>query len=224
MPKLKGALFDIDGVTVNSEPLYFEAVQRTFADYGIMIGENEYVRRYMLEQTTSAGVIADYGLRDTLENIRDKKLAILVELMEDGLAMMPGAMELLDYLGKNIPLGAVTSADRREMVMKLGKFGLEPRFKVIVTGDDVTNTKPDPEPYELGVSKLGATIIGLRPEEVLAVEDTPSGAKSAKGAGCRVIAYPNGYTLRMDFTGVADRVVYDLGDINDGLLAPLFPD
>src|SRR3989344_1644546 len=145
---LKGALLDKDGVIVNSEPLYLQAVRESFKPF-VDISEEEFIRRWMIEQTTSAGVIRDYKLNVSLEEIRATREKILERLIREELELMP-------YAG-----------------------------------------------------------------EVLVIEDNPAAAKQAKLAGCKVIAYPNGFTRGMKFE-YADVIVYSLKEVDDRLLARLF--
>jgi len=215
---LEATLWDVDGVIVDSEEIYYRAVRETFSIFGVDIGEDEYVRRYMLEQTTSRGVIKDYGLDVSLEDAKERKAAIVGRLIDEELEMMEGARKMLcDFEGK-YPMGVVSSAGREEVLKKLGKFDLIDMFRAIVTGDDVEKTKPDPEPYVLGVELMGRSL-GRRimPGNVVAVEDNPSGAKSAYTAGCRVIGFPNGFTKDMDFP-YADVTISSLDQIDDYLL------
>jgi beta-phosphoglucomutase-like phosphatase (HAD superfamily) len=94
-------------------------------------------------------------------------------------------------------------------------------FGAIVTAEDVKNGKSkSPEPY-----LKGAELLRLAPSDIVAVEDNPVGVRSAKDAGCRVIAYPNGFTKDMDFTGVgADAFVSSLAEIDEAMLQRLFSD
>ena len=86
-------------------------------------------------------------------------------------------------------------------------------FEVVVTRDDVEKPKPDPEPYRTSAERLG-----LDPKDCAAFEDAPAGVKSAKGAGMLVVAVPNEYTGRLDFSE-ADTVQPGLAAAVDWLLA-----
>jgi len=214
-------LFDVDGVIVDSEELYRRGINETFAPYGVRLSREEYIERYMIRQTNSAGVIRDYGLDVDPVELRARRRGIISSLMQDELQMMPHALEMLERLGR-YPMGVVSSANRSEVGLNLGKFGLMDRFCVVVTAEDAERSKPDPRPYMVGVARLGRHVPGLEAGDVLVVEDNPSGVISAKGAGCIVVAYPNGYTGGMDCS-MADATVKSLRDIDDNLIARLFP-
>ena len=97
----------------------------------------------------------------------------------------PGARELLaEVAAAGLPHALVTSSERRFMDVVLARTGL--RFDALVCADDVSVTKPDPEPY-----LLAAKLLGADPARCFALEDSPNGVASAEAAGCRVIAVPS---------------------------------
>jgi len=208
-------IFDVDGVLVDSEELYYRAVQETFKPYGIVISQDEFIRRWMIEQSGTRGVIEDYGLSVCLDELLDKKSGIALRSFSKELRLVPYAAKLVEYF-QGYPLGVVTSASRVDLDAKLGKFDMLDKFNVIVTCEDVTRGKPDPEPYQKGLR-----LLGVEAGNVLVIENNPSGVTSAKGAGCIVVAYPNGFTRAMDFSH-ADAVVGSLREINERLLQGLF--
>jgi beta-phosphoglucomutase len=212
---LKGILFDSDGVLVDSEEIYFRVVRDTFQNFGIEISNKEYVRIWMIEQSTTPGAIKDYGLESTVEEVRALKSKYLKDYIID-LQMMPGALDLLERYYGEYPFGVVSSANRKELKTKLGKFGLMGYFKISVSGDDVREIKPKPEPYQKACS-----LLGLKPRNVLVIEDNPSGVKSAKDAGCKVIARPDGFTKDLDFS-LADKIIENFDEINDEMIREIF--
>jgi len=220
---LEAILFDIDGVLVDSEQLYFTAVRDTFRQFKVEIGVEEYVRRFMLEHTNSTGVIKDYKLNVPLSKVRQIRGQIVERLFED-LKPMPYAVELVEELRWLYPMGVVSSSSPTEIERKLGKFNPEHPFQVIVSDEDVENSKPNPDPYLKGLEllrKYANRDIGITPGNVLTIEDTPSGVISAKKAGCKTIAFPNGFTKGMDFS-MADRIVYKLDEITPKFLFGLY--
>ncbi len=212
--KLEGMLFDIDGVVIDSEEIYFRSVADTFAQFGVTISREEYVERYMIKQTNSPGIIKEYNLKVSLGEIREIKSRIFEKLLPE-LRMIPHAQELLDSLSA-YPLGAVSSSIRNEVLIKLKRFDLTSKFNIMVAWEDTKHKKPHPEPYQ-----MGARLLQLPAENVVAIEDNPSGVESAKQAGCKVIAYPNGFTKDMQFPG-SDLIISDLSEINPSLLRKLY--
>jgi HAD superfamily hydrolase (TIGR01509 family) len=104
---------------------------------------------------------------------------------DHGVPIRPGARELLaSVAAAGLPRALVTSSERRFMDTVLASTGM--RFDVLVCADDVSATKPDPEPY-----LLAAKLLDVNPARCFALEDSPNGVASAQAAGCRVIAVPS---------------------------------
>ena len=157
----------------------------------------------------------DYGLEATVEEVRGLKDRFFHEYIKE-LQMMQGALEMLQRFHGKYPLGVVSSANRRELSTKLNKFDLMRFFNISISGDDVRKIKPDKEPYQ-----KACELLGIDPGYVLVVEDNPSGVKSAKDAGCIVIARPDGFTKGLDFT-LADKVIESFDEIDEGLIRKFF--
>ncbi len=148
-----------------------------------------WARVHGIENTFS---IHDTHGRRTVDTIRaalpDADLATELRRMEDfdaedttGTLLYPGVRELLASLPPD-GWSIVTSASERILRQRLGLFGVALPEHVI-TADHVTHGKPDPEPYRLGAARLS-----LAPSECLVLEDAPAGIRSAKAAGCQVLA------------------------------------
>lgn len=169
---------------------------------GVLCDSTRQVDREWREWATRKGVDGDavmaiaHGVR-TIEVIRRvapqldaEAEAAAIENHEasdqTGVVVMPGAVDLV----KSIPLGrwgVVTSGTRLLAQNRLRHCGL-PVPEVLVTSDDVTNGKPDPEPYLKGADR-----IGVPPAECLVIEDAPAGIQSAREAGIRVIGMASTY-------------------------------
>jgi HAD superfamily hydrolase (TIGR01509 family) len=211
------SLLDVDGVMLCSEPMYLDAVNETFAPYGVRLDEQEYATRYMVTQTGTRGVIEEYGIPESYEDVHARKAAIVERMVSEGrVDMMPGAGAMLCNMKGKYRLGLVTSANETELRTKIGRFGIERVFEVMVWRGMTKNGKSGPEPY-----LKGAELLDLPPGEIFVVEDTPTGVSSAREAGCAVIAYPNGFTFGMEFPD-ADMTIRGLGDIGQGLLEELY--
>jgi HAD superfamily hydrolase (TIGR01509 family) len=126
---------------------------------------------------------------------------------------MPGLVELLAALEKHrIPKGIATSSRRAFVERVLGQFRYQPRFNPILTSEDITHGKPDPEIYMKAADR-----IGVPPFEMLVLEDSQNGCRAAVAAGAITIAVPSGHSHRHDFSGVAliadtlrDQRIYEL--------------
>jgi HAD superfamily hydrolase (TIGR01509 family) len=119
-------------------------------------------------------VVAEWLMAGVTERVRDH-----------GVPVRPGARELLaEVAAAGLPCALVTGSERRFMDAVLARTGL--RFDALVCAEDVSVTKPDPEPY-----LLAAKLLGTDPAHCFALEDSPNGVASAEAAGCRVIAVPS---------------------------------
>jgi len=185
--KLQGVLFDMDGLLVDSEPLWFEvecAVMARLdgrwseADQQALIGGSlPRTVSYLLARASRPASPEDVG-RWLVEGMTSL-------LMSRPLTMLPGAGELLaEVRAAGIPHALVTSSERPVMEAVLRQLGVS--FTATVCADDVTRGKPDPEPYLRAASLLGAD-----PRACVALEDSPNGVASAEAAGCRLIAVPS---------------------------------
>jgi beta-phosphoglucomutase len=116
--------------------------------------------------------------------------------LRDGVTAYPGAVSLIESLrAAGLPLALCSGALRSDIAPILSQLGVARRFDVIVSADDVHRSKPDPESYVLAFARLAKrhpTLLTV-PEKSVAVEDTPAGIRSAKGAGLRVLAVTNSY-------------------------------
>ncbi len=177
----------MDGLLVDSEPLWFEVETEimgrmggawTHADQQHLVGGPlSHSLGYMLAR------VARPVPAEILERWLTEGITGLVR--RHGVAMMPGARELVAEVGAaGLPCALVTSAQRDLMEAVLGTTGVA--FTATVCAGDVQRGKPDPEPY-----LLAAGLLGVDPGGCVALEDSPNGIASAEAAGCAVIAVPN---------------------------------
>jgi HAD superfamily hydrolase (TIGR01509 family) len=184
---LQAVLFDMDGLLVNSEPLWFEVEAGIMARMGSPWGQadQEYLIGGSLRRSTAymrrkAAVPVP---EETIAEWLTQGMAALVR--RRGVPMLPGAAALLAEIGAaGVPHALVTSAEPEIMEAALDSIGV--RFPVTVCAADVIKGKPDPEPYLEAAARLG-----LAPGGCVALEDSPTGITSAHAAGCAVIAVPS---------------------------------
>ena len=185
--RLQGVLFDMDGLIVDSEPLWFEVEcavmarmggQWSEADQQALIGGSlPRTVSYLLARAARPASPQEVG-RWLVDGMRSL-------LMSRTLTMLPGAGELLaEVRAAAIPHALVTSSERPIMDAVLLRLGVS--FGATVCADDVTHGKPDPEPYLRAASLLRAD-----PRNCVALEDSPNGVAAAEAAGCRMVAVPS---------------------------------
>lgn len=195
----KAVIFDFDGVIVDTEPLHYAAFQRLLEPRGLGFSWEQYVEVYMgfddrdafVEAFKSQGGISSTALQDLI----DQKANLFQEIIRDGITAYPGVVGLIQKIrDSRTPLAISSGALRSDIEPILETLGIVDCFDIIVTAEDVTRSKPDPESYKLAHAKLNTFhSLNLPADQVLAIEDTPAGIAAAKGAGLQVLAVTNSY-------------------------------
>ncbi|MEU8586100.1 HAD-IA family hydrolase [Streptomyces sp. NPDC048664] len=201
---LQAVLFDMDGTLVDTERLWWEAVERVAGRLGGTLTERDQpeVLGRPVEHTAAwlagvTGAAAEDVAADLHREFADR--------VRDGIVPRPGALDLLDALAREgVPTALVTASPRSVADTVLDALGPE-RFAVTVTADDTPHTKPAPDPYLAACRALR-----VDPAACVAVEDTLTGVASAEAAGCALLAVPSlapieaapGRTVRDSLEGV----------------------
>lgn len=180
-------LWDMDGTLVDTEPYWIRAEHELVAEHG-GVWSDEFAHSLVgnaLE--VSAQLILDKsGIELTIPEIIEGLLKRVVAQVRVQVPWRPGALELLDELGAlDVPSVLVTMSWRSlaEMVVRGLPSGT---FRALVTGDEVSHGKPHPEPY-----LAAARLLGVHPADCVAIEDSPTGVRSATAAGVPTIAVPH---------------------------------
>lgn len=186
---VKGVLFDMDGVVLDTEKLY----ARFWAEAAHALGypmtyEQALGMRSLSGPVGQAKLESYFGSGVSRAEMRDKRVELMdAYVAEHGVDAKPGIFELLDFLEERGVAKAITTSSPKERVERyLKPLGLLERFDRICTGYEVRHGKPEPDIYI-----YGAETLGLRPEECLAIEDSPAGIESAYRAGCRAVLVPD---------------------------------
>jgi HAD superfamily hydrolase (TIGR01509 family) len=183
---IKGVLFDMDGVLVDSEEYICRAAIEMFRENGVTVqpadfkpfvgtGENRYI----------GGVAEKYLPSLDIQSAKIRTYEIYDRIVSGSIRPLPGAVELVRWCReRGLKTSVATSADRTKMVINLREMGIgENDFDATVNGDEVERKKPFPDIFILAAAK-----IGLKASECLVVEDAVSGIRAAKAAGCHVLA------------------------------------
>ncbi len=215
---LRAVIFDFDGVIVDSEPLHFDAFRAVLAEEGIDLTKDLYESRYLAmdDKTCFAAAFADAGRalsHPALDDLIERKARRLEADLAAG-PLFPGVPDFIRMLAERVPLAINSGALRAEIELVLAGTGLADCFRTIVSAEDVTRCKPDPEGYRLALDRLTAlpgVPADIAPPQCLVVEDSVHGIASARAAGMACLAVTNSYPA--DFLGDASHVVASL----DGL-------
>jgi HAD superfamily hydrolase (TIGR01509 family) len=200
-------VFDMDGVIVDSEPLWVRARKQLVRDAnGRWIAEAETAMMGVSSDQWSVYMRDRLGLDMTPTQIRDEVIGRMVALYHQAVPLLPGAREAVEALGRRWPLAIASGSDRVLLDTVLSSSGLTGRFAVTVSGEDVAEGKPSPQIYLEACRRLGAD-----PANCVAVEDSGAGIQSASAAGMKVVAVPRpGFEPAAAVLAKADLILTDL--------------
>jgi len=219
--KADAVIFDFDGIIVDTEPLHYQAFQQVLDPLGVGFSWHEYVDTYMGFDDRDAFIEA-FAVRGKtlapmeLHGLINQKASCFQHIIRAGVSAYPGVIDLIRKLhNAGIPLAISSGALLCDITPILSILSLADCFEVIITADDVAKSKPDPECYRRAFEQLSLhrPALALSPGRTIAIEDTPAGITSAKGAGLQVIAVTNSYPR--DSVSDATRIVTSLEELMD---------
>lgn len=187
--KLKGVVFDMDGVIIESEHTHYQAICEAMGD------EMDQTYQTFLSKCTGGderfamGRLAEFSGIEYDESIfqqwSQRKAEAYRRLVSESAKAMPGAIELVCSVAEKFPVGLATGSRRSDVEAAFSTLAggkLNGLFQSIVTSDDVAKTKPDPATYAKAAEGMGVS-----PSDCLAIDDSPNGVSSAKKAGMKVL-------------------------------------
>ncbi|AKG22041.1 HAD family hydrolase [Calothrix sp. 336/3] len=200
---LKAILFDFNGVIINDESIHLQLIDEILIQENLqpqklierqsLLGRSD--RLYFQELFTSRGRVLP---EEYLTQLLMRKAANYAQEMAklEKLPLYSGLEDLIfQARSLNLHLGIVSGAVAKEIDTVLARTDFQEHFAVIVTGEDTTTSKPEPEGYLLAVERLNHKYpdLNLLPTECLAIEDTPAGIQAANQAGMQVVGVANTY-------------------------------
>jgi HAD superfamily hydrolase (TIGR01509 family) len=213
---MKAAIFDMDGLLIDSEPLWQEAEIAVFGSLGVPL------TRQMCRQTIGVrldGVVRHWyraypWRNESLEDVEARVLAEVSQLIAERGQLMEGVVETIDKLrAANFALAVASSSPLQLIGDAMQKLDIADAFSVLHSAEHEKEGKPDPAVYLTTMSRLGAD-----PEHCIAFEDSIMGVRAARAAGARVIAVPDPEEISNPEFAIADVVLSSLSEFSMDLV------
>jgi pseudouridine 5'-phosphatase len=210
--KLLAVVFDLDGLIVNSEDVYERVDMEVLRRRGQAFAPA--LREQMMGRPAAESVrimIEHHDLNETIGELDAERTVLFDQMIIESVGTMPGFTMLLDAIDEaGFPAAIATSGTRAYASKVLARLGIAPRFRFVLTAEDIQYGKPAPDVYQLAARKLE-----LSPGQTMVLEDSGNGCQAGVAAGAFTVAVPNRHTQGHDFTGarfiadtLADRRIY----------------
>ena len=184
---LKAIIFDFDGVILDTEMDRFLFIQNELSKHGYILSESEFqnscgkkISEFLTEKYPD---IKEDAVKDIIANRRKN----IKENLRN-LSLIPGIVELVKFLSNKYSLAITTGSQRVVVEETIRYHNMADCFSLIVSGDEINSSKPNPEGYIHTINKLS-----MNPEEVIIIEDAEAGIIAGHKAGCKVYAIKNEY-------------------------------
>ena len=213
--RLRGVIFDMDGVLVLSEPMLAEAAIRMFAEHGVSVAHEEFHPFIGMGEDRYLGGVAEHrGVALDLPAAKARTYALYLDTIKGRLQALPGVLDFVAECGRRgLKRAVASSADAVKVAGNLREIGLPPEtFDAVVDGTQVARKKPAPDIFLEACRRLG-----LEPASCLVIEDAVAGVAAAKAAGARCLAVTTSFPP--DQLSEADWIVDNLGHVPPEALA-----
>ena len=207
---IRAVVLDMDGLMLDTEGMSRIAWQKTLAEWGFSITEQQYLQLIGLTVSDVGAIMRTwYGADIPFDSIYGRKLALVDETIESqGIPQkrgLPVFLAAVDALG--LRKAVATSTARKRALYKLNLSGVPGVFEVVAGGDEVARGKPAPDLFQLAAQRLG-----IPTEECLAFEDSDPGVLAAHAAGMCVIIIPDQKSPSTEAAAAAWQILPDLSE------------
>lgn len=220
-------LFDFNGVLVDDEAVHLAAFRDVLAPLGITVEDAAYAERYLGFDDAGAfrAILEDAGRSpsaDEIARLIEAKKPCYMARIATGLVIFEGAAEIVRRRAALGPVGIVSGALRHEIEHALGAMGVRDAVAFVVSAEDTTQCKPDPEGYVLGKRELArlarVEVEVVSDRDVIVIEDSLAGVEAAKLAGLRCAAVAHSYPAERLRAAGAYVVAERLAELTDAML------
>jgi HAD superfamily hydrolase (TIGR01509 family) len=210
---IKAIIFDMNGVIIDDEHIHEKAFQETVKDFGIHLTHKDYLS-CCAGKTDRQGYLdieRETKVKLPIDKLLNKKSQMYIRLFPENKIAYKGVIKLIKDLSKQYIVALTSSSSRAEVDLIIDEFDIKNNFKTTISGDDMQNGKPNPEPYIKTVE-----ILQVKPTECVVIEDSYNGIKSAKDAGCYCVAITT--THKREYLNGADIIVNTFDEITNNLI------
>lgn len=210
MKKIKAAIFDMDGILINSEPLWKIAEKEVFSSLGVKVTD-ELVNH--TSALTAYEVCAFWyerfpWLGKSFKEVEDDVVERVIQLIGERDTSMPGVFDILDYFKKNgVKIGLASNSSHYLIEHVLEMLGMKRYFDFVSSAEDVEKGKPDPAVYLFAAKNLGVS-----PHECIVFEDSVIGMTAAKRAKMTVVVVPDKNDFDNEGFKIADVKLQSLSE------------
>ena len=209
---IQTVIFDMDGVIIDSEPVYFEIDKQMFEELNIAVSFEEHCSYVgTSSQNMWTAIITKHGISEQPAELMRKEYSLYLEHLANANDLQPidGVVELIHELYKdNFKLVLASSSQMASIDIVLNKFKLDELFIAKVSGSELAHSKPHPE-----IFLRSARLIKSDPSECIVIEDSKNGVTAAKAAGMKCIGFLNPNSGNQDLKN-ADLVIHSFGELN----------
>ena len=217
---IRAIFFDFNGVIIDDETIQMKAYQEVLSGHEIALTEELYFGALGMDDKTFVRSMFEHAKKPLSDPLLAEVLGAKTDLhreMIEELPLFPGVVTFLKSASRTFQLGLVSMANIVEVSYVFQRANLTPLFSVIVTAEDASVCKPAPDCYLAGLLKLNdlrqrERKLPLLASECLAIEDSPPGIQSARGAGMRTLGVTNTVSEEALRAAGADVVTKSLAD------------
>ena len=220
---IQAIFFDFNGVIIDDETIQMKAYQQVLRGHEIDLKEEWYFSALGMDDRTFVQAMFERAKRPltppVLEKVIDAKTELHRQKIADELPLFPGVLKFLKTTSRHFSIGLVSMANKNEVGYVFERANLTPLFSVVVTAEDASVCKPNPDCYLAGLRKLNEKRqherkLPLLATECLAIEDSPPGIQAARAAGMRTLGVTNTVPANDLRSAGAEVVTASLADWN----------